>query len=236
VTQLKQESRRNQTHLAQVERECTLLQESYKEQQNKLIAAEQEIQDLQARLQRQQRYSMEYKIALEQRGIVGETTREELPQPTAKPMPKVSRIQPWSSQTAPVNMFPAIAKEEAPKPLPNLETSVILPPEINKDLEKQLQALEVEIETMSQKVQDSSTNSVIQFPDFATPVPSRTRTPQVPSFQTKQPATTANKPTTQTSLALPNHQNWPSPTLNPLRPAKKRASLAAVDLPSFNRR
>ncbi len=29
--------------------------------------------------------------------------------------------------------------------------------------------------------------------------------------------------------------NWPSPLLHPLRPPKKRKSLAAIDLPSFPR-
>jgi hypothetical protein len=41
-------------------------------------------------------------------------------------------------------------------------------------------------------------------------------------------------PQPQNEVVLPQ-SNWPSPTLYPLRPPKKRKSLAAIDLPSFPR-
>ncbi|HEY9743070.1 MAG TPA: hypothetical protein V6C90_21490 [Coleofasciculaceae cyanobacterium] len=42
------------------------------------------------------------------------------------------------------------------------------------------------------------------------------------------------EPAQQNEVVLPQ-SNWPSPTLYPLRPPKKRKSLAAIDLPSFPR-
>lgn len=43
-----------------------------------------------------------------------------------------------------------------------------------------------------------------------------------------------DEPEPQNEVILPQ-SNWPSPTLYPLRPPKKRKSLAAIDLPSFPR-
>ena len=45
--------------------------------------------------------------------------------------------------------------------------------------------------------------------------------------------TSSNEPT-EPEVVLPQ-SNWPSPVLYPLRPPKKRKSLAAIELPSFPR-
>jgi hypothetical protein len=49
------------------------------------------------------------------------------------------------------------------------------------------------------------------------------------------PAMTSNtvEPSTSPAPAFGSNPSWPSPVVYPLRPAKKRRSLAAVDLPSF---
>ncbi|AFY38191.1 hypothetical protein Lepto7376_1871 [[Leptolyngbya] sp. PCC 7376] len=258
--------KRSQTQLAQVERECTLLRESYDEQQQKLAAAEQEIQDLQARLQRQQRYAIQYKTALEQQGV--QVDESNIPStPIAKaPIPKVSRIQPWSEQKLePKPLFPNNevttevdlteltsqvfpAEQQAPIATPDIaaelqEASVVLPPDINDDLEQQLKDLEAEMEAMSQEVIEEpetiAPKTIVQFPQLQTSV-RQSNTPAPNIAQPTSPAPTIQRQPQQPMVAasgLPTQQkNFPSPTLNPLRTAKKRSSLAAVELPSFSRR
>jgi hypothetical protein len=49
-----------------------------------------------------------------------------------------------------------------------------------------------------------------------------------------QPQEAAAPPETQEWIgAFANKSNWPSPVVYPLRPQKRRQSLAAVELPSF---
>lgn len=231
----------SQIQLAQIERECSLLQESYNEQQQKLFAAEQEIQDLQIRLQRQQSFTLQYKSALEEQANLPEDI--DIPS-TNHQVPKVSRIQPWSeqlNQTPPKTQFGKVtpfptAKAKPIAEIPSSEAAaVILPPDVNGNLEQQLEALELEMETMS-KVVDEPVPPVVK----AQPMP-----PQFPPLASIQPLSRemaiATKrhvvaPMTSNRNPLPQHKNWPSPTLNPLRPAKKLTSLASIDLPSFNRR
>ncbi|OKH19023.1 hypothetical protein [[Limnothrix rosea] IAM M-220] len=272
MNELNQTLKRSQTQLAQVERECTLLRESYDEQQQKLVAAEQEIHDLQARLQRQQRYAIQYKTALEKQGVKVEDITN--PPITKTPIPKVSRIKPWSEQTLqPKPSFSSstptvnldemesveMATEELPaepikaEPIqneretsPNVEqSSLVLPPDVNEDLEQQLKALEAEMAVMSQEAATPpQTNNlpkdILQFPQFQD-MPQQNISPNIsPRISSPSPvSSTIQRPTQQmASASLPKpaqQKNWPSPTLNPLRTAKKRASLAAVELPSFSR-
>lgn len=51
---------------AQIERECSLLQEKYNQQTHDLLMKNQQIQELSARLSRQQRYTLKYKAALDE--------------------------------------------------------------------------------------------------------------------------------------------------------------------------
>ncbi|MEC4817310.1 MAG: hypothetical protein SAK29_29170 [Scytonema sp. PMC 1069.18] len=55
----------NQQRLAQLERECTLIQDNHKEQSHQLIQAENACRELRTRLMRQQRQTLQYKAALE---------------------------------------------------------------------------------------------------------------------------------------------------------------------------
>jgi predicted RNase H-like nuclease (RuvC/YqgF family) len=55
----------NQQRVAQLERECTLLQQRFSEKNTALHQAEETCRDLKARLHRQQRYTLQFKAALE---------------------------------------------------------------------------------------------------------------------------------------------------------------------------
>lgn len=93
----------SQQRVAELERECALVQQKQQEQYHQLQESKQACQDLRSRLQRQQRYTLQYKVALKKCLDVpppryqsaGETfTAADAPTGF---MPKISEIQPWSS-------------------------------------------------------------------------------------------------------------------------------------------
>jgi hypothetical protein len=109
----------SQERVAQLERECALTQQRYNEQTHALMQAENICRDLRSRLHRQQRYTLQFKAALEKcldvsspchEGHPGLTAASGTPTPkvhsTAKTavnsdpafLPKVDSIQPWSAQ------------------------------------------------------------------------------------------------------------------------------------------
>ncbi len=65
IGHLTQELAKIQGQIALLERECSLLQEDCNEEKNKLKKVEVENKDLRVRLQRQQRYNLQYKTALD---------------------------------------------------------------------------------------------------------------------------------------------------------------------------
>lgn len=105
----------SQERVAQLERECASLQQRYNEQAQMLMQSESANRDLQSRLQRQQRYTLQFKVALERclevpppsYGLAGEQVNPELAtgyesqEDFSSPMllPKVQRIQPWSAHS-----------------------------------------------------------------------------------------------------------------------------------------
>lgn len=103
----------SQERVAQLERECALTQQRHNEQSHMLLQTENTCRDLQTRLQRQQRYTLQFKAALEKclevppphyessHDTSSNSTATPPPpnlNPTSSLLPKVNRIQPWSSQ------------------------------------------------------------------------------------------------------------------------------------------
>jgi hypothetical protein len=106
----------SQERVAQLERECVSLQQRYNEQAHLLTQSENSCRDLHARLQRQQRYTLQFKVALEKCLEVAPPrieTEDDLSGAAITPLqplydarsslnpqsllPKVQRIQPWSA-------------------------------------------------------------------------------------------------------------------------------------------
>ncbi|HEY9879998.1 MAG TPA: hypothetical protein V6D29_16205 [Leptolyngbyaceae cyanobacterium] len=105
--------------VAQLERECTLLQQRFTEKSNALSQAEATCRDLRSRLQRQQHYTLQFKAALE-KCLDMSVQRTPAPTPefrmTAEPasrpqplaMPKAEQIKPWSAEEAPSRPDPSL--------------------------------------------------------------------------------------------------------------------------------
>jgi predicted nucleic acid-binding Zn-ribbon protein len=96
----------SQQRVAQLERECTLLQQRFSDKTTALQQAEETCRDLKARLHRQQRYTLQFKAALEKclntapgsTGVGAINTAAPVAREEGQPvtMPRSQQIQPWS--------------------------------------------------------------------------------------------------------------------------------------------
>ncbi len=99
----------SQERVAELEREAALVQQRYNEQAQLLAKSEHTSRDLQSRLQRQQRYTLQFKAALEKSlevptpqyevGLSLEPVpAEAVPAAEVLFLPRAKQIQPWSAQ------------------------------------------------------------------------------------------------------------------------------------------
>ncbi len=117
IENLTQQLNLSQQHSAQLERECALLQEKCNEKTYEAVAYQQKTEELAARLERQQRYTLQYKAALdkynneviaEQVNSSEDTVGDRLLKTKNQP------IKPWSVGV----------REDQQLPLPKASTSV----------------------------------------------------------------------------------------------------------------
>jgi hypothetical protein len=102
------ELRLSQEQVAQLERECATTQQNYAEQVQLVAQAERTCRDLRSRLNRQQRYTLQFKAALE-KSLEVPGLFEDPPMVDVEPaapkaaarvaIPKASPVQPWSAQS-----------------------------------------------------------------------------------------------------------------------------------------
>jgi chromosome segregation ATPase len=118
----------SQEQIARIERECAVLQETYHEQQYKLLETEQQARELNVRLYRQQRYTLQYKTALERQAESSSSSSE-----MAKELESITfeanqqPIQAWSNSSDRLNYIPDL----------NLQTTAKLEPIEKNDLTTQ---------------------------------------------------------------------------------------------------
>lgn len=96
-----------QEQISQLERECTVMAQQHLEEVQAKTKAEAVSKDLRSRLQRQQRYTMQFKAALEKSlTVTAKPVNTTLAQPiafkdsSAVVMPKAQRIMPWVSDNS----------------------------------------------------------------------------------------------------------------------------------------
>jgi hypothetical protein len=103
--------RNSQERVAQLERECAGVHQQNVDQAQQVLQQDHQVRDLQSRLQRQQRYTLQYKAALEKSlevtptmapavpALLSETTANQLAA-KAVTMPKPCPVKPWSAPAA----------------------------------------------------------------------------------------------------------------------------------------
>lgn len=225
----------SQQRLAQIERECTLTQLRCSEQTQRLLQSETTCRDLRSRLARQQRQTLQFKAALEKcletpaapehaRIIAASLSESTLNAPDSH-LAKALPIQPWT----------ALAPSEplaSPPPAPPVPVEVYLAtttdpadallaePEPSQPKEALWQDLAQLIDRAAEAVSTSSPAILVPAePDDLTPGPSGD-------------AGTPSEPAGEAAVAPPN---WQAPEIRPQQPAKKRQSLAGIQLPTFPR-
>ena len=121
-----------QEQIARIERESALLQEEYKQKIQKLVNTEKQVDELTARLHRQQRYTLELKAALDECLEVpspNNSIQQQLNGGNSSALStKVSSIEPWSTKGSEFDLSESIATETTPVEvkqisLPNLNNN-----------------------------------------------------------------------------------------------------------------
>ncbi|MEG4585586.1 hypothetical protein QUA54_10270 [Microcoleus sp. MOSTC5] len=245
----------SQARLAAVERECASTVQRYNEQLHQLVTTENLCRELRSRLHRQQRHTLQFKAALERslempqkspiiyppdnaedtasaqlESLLAAVKSSQVPLPPAL---NASPVQPWSE---PAEHPEAVAAADAidPESPANLElnklaqVSVIQlqesetyqPQEQATDsaeavAEPEVPVAESEPETAAVKLGSPELAPVVQIVN------------SVETFGIQEVRSSAAKPT---AVAQPD---WLTLIASPLRPSKKRRSLAEIELPSF---
>ena len=219
VTELTAQLENSQQRVAQLERECSLTQASYNEQSHQLVQVENTCRELRSRLTRQQRHTLQLKVALEkclevpvpnyQSQVDTEWESGDLRDTPCLPpiSPQVQPIQPWSAPP----QFIVNELESAWEPLSStlnsdsfLEWSV---DDLSTPLEEEPPAT-VETDDASTPQEESDINEA-QVQDLVSLL-----------AELEKPVTVDT--------------NWPSVVVYPLRPPKGRKSLAEIALPRFS--
>lgn len=119
----------SQEQIAQLERECALIQEENERKTQKLSQAETQVEELSDRLYRQQRYTLEFKAALDEVLEVPSPSNSLQQQLNGTAIvPKVNAIQPWSAEKSEsITEETAIDSEPEPEPAVNTIKPVLLP-------------------------------------------------------------------------------------------------------------
>lgn len=136
----------SQERVAQLERECALTQQRYNEQTHSLLQSENICRDLRSRLHRQQRYTLQFKAALEKCLDISSPCHDNNPDlnpPAGKTrpaqkhanepglFPKAASIQPWSADPWLVNADLPTDAELEQDYLVNVKPSAPSPSEVS---------------------------------------------------------------------------------------------------------
>ena len=223
----------SQEQVAQLERECTLLQQDYNQQAQKLLETGKQVQELRSRLHRQQRYTLQFKAALEQCLEVPSPTTaisQQLDGKTSSTalIPAIKPIQPWSSSTDELDYPPetdtnrsSVSLDDDPLACESLapySEEAKVEPERNqqqqlatteKDVSPELEAFNLFLETLDPEIENPSAAEFLEVP---------------PSSE--------SPPSNEEAIAS-TKSNWPSHVISPLHHAKRRKSRAVIDLPKF---
>ncbi|MEL6325642.1 MAG: hypothetical protein AAFQ61_01865 [Cyanobacteria bacterium J06626_23] len=253
----------NRDRVAQLDQECAQVQQKYADQCQRLLQAETSVRDLRVRLQRQQRYTLQFKAALEKCLNVSsgaQVTSSELvsgveaAMPTVS-MPKVETIAPWSDHGPSSRLDPQLealirgSQSSSSEPaLTDLPAPAVTNAATNEDA-----ASEPDADAEAQLWRDLA--RVIEIPDeMVAASPTLYDTEDVAAETEREAAVDTGlvaMPAPETGAAetlspwdaaadpyLPAMdfpEANPAPVVYPLRAQRRISSMAAVDLPMFPR-
>lgn len=244
----------SQTRLAALERECASTVQRYNEQFHQLVATENVCRELRSRLHRQQRHTLQFKAALERslemphvkspivkppdnhedtanaqlESLLAAVKSSQVPLPPAF---NASPVKPWSEpEEHPASAIEAIDHESTP----------------NLELNKLAHASGIQLqENETYRTQEPETKPPEAVAEPQLPVPeSEPQTGAVTlgsqelakAFQILNSVETFGIQEVRSAVVKSTavgQPDWLSAIASPLRPSKKRRSLAEIELPSF---
>ncbi len=265
--------------IAQLERECASAQARSAQQTQLFMQSENTCRDLRSRLHRQQRYTLQFKAALEKcldvppataQGVVADlfTDTPETPDAPVKiNIPRSQPVQPWSSaiesasQSAPVVLQTwanAVVDEAVPdivKVEPSISEPLVAPqPPILGEPEQMSfdspmdSPIELPIETPIEASLEAPIEAPIESARLDTWEAVLAQVQAIVGEDARIVAPIAAEPISEEEAASEDAELENDPILNKIKDiapvihnpgrstAKKRESLAAVELPSFGRR
>jgi hypothetical protein len=157
---LKEENQGLKEQKAELERECAVLKEENQEKSHQLATSEGHVRELHSRLQRQQRYTLQYKAALEQH--LGESW-DHPPDTEIDEDSQDLSIQPWSKEQVTANTA-----------TPNAEESTATPqePSVLADVPPPSPSFQVNLSKIANRYcspepsKSRSSHGIIDLPDF----------------------------------------------------------------------
>ncbi|MGD1855307.1 MAG: hypothetical protein ACFB2W_13770 [Leptolyngbyaceae cyanobacterium] len=248
--------RERATHL---ETEHTELLRQHTQQSQELLQANTNCRDLRARLQRQQRYTLQFKAALEK--CLSMST-EPAHSPTAGlsapgiAMPTVEEIRPWESSFGSSKLDPQLESmirgAQTPRqPAPTSGAETAAEDQLWHDLARVMDPadapLESELSEMTGQAAAEDSSSQFTEPSPWSDSPSAPESINESSYTegVTQLSPEAHEILARVQLgktataagtylpAMSASQSSPSPLVNPLKPQKRIGSLSAIDLPNF---
>lgn len=166
IDNLTQHLELSQQHTAQLERECTLLQEKCNEKTYEAISQQQKVKELSARLDRQQRYTLEYKA------LSDKYNHEVAPKEVGHNSPV---DQPLKAQNQPIKPWSVAATDEPT--LPKTPQKTATPVKVAKAIKITQRQSEKSLSEKSLQNQTSS-SSATEWPAPAIAKVSKEKQPQ----------------------------------------------------------
>lgn len=251
--------------IAQMERECSLTQSNYNEKSHQLMQSENSSRELRSRLIRQQRYTMQLKVALEKSldspvGSYQSQDCNDFSKQAESVFPQAQPITPWSVPT------PSFTNELEPTwtgssvnsqpyfdctPSTSVERGFFYTKDFDVDREDTNWQ---DVFTLLDETEVETNNSEIDL--FVAKTVSTPHTEGLAELDMLLEEPTAFSPNSKSIsepvLAQTNqcsqdssepktkstqvNSNWPSPVVYPLHPPKGRKSLSAIELPKFTQK
>lgn len=256
----------NSERIAQMERECSLTQANYNEKSHQLIQSENSCQELRSRLIRQQRYTMQLKVALEKsldspRSYQSQDNSDFCSQAQSI-FPQAQPITPWSVPTSSFTnelesswSGSTVERQTYFDCTPcstSVEQGFFFTKDVDVDREdSNWQDLfnlvdEAETETNNSEIDlfitnTLSTSDAESLAEFSWSVdePGLAFNPNSKSISDALPQTNQfqrQNSTEPETIPSQGNSNWPSPVVYPLHPPKGRKSLSAIELPKFSQK
>jgi hypothetical protein len=254
VETLTEQLQQSHEQIAQLERECTAVQQRANESAQQLSQAEQTKRDLRSRLHRQQRYTLQFKAALEKcldvppvtaQGFVAdflEEPAESTPTPPRVKIPRSQPVQPWGVGAA-VDVAEVPALQNWVNAIVDESPASELPVSMEQSIEETMtdgQSQTIEVEPSADELDADELEESLEAIDLDQIEPNLTldETERRDNWAQVIAQVNAIMGEEVTIVESSSEESIPKAPIAPLitKAKSQKQSMAAIDLPSFPKR